>query len=252
MTAAVKPKILVTRPQPGADKTAKRLSALGIQPLVLPFTEMVKLEHHLDGVAAQSADAVVVTSANALRFADKQMLDTLKPLPVYAVGDSTKEVALNSGLTNVVSANGDAQDLIKLVGEALQPNSTIIYLCGETRTDDIERDLTKLTIDVLVVETYRTNKVSQLTHKLERLIKSHNLDGILLYSSISAHILSEIWTERMSENTAMIPISFCISDRAKTALPLALKSGAVVCAKPRDDVMIDTVVRHFQSKSLEL
>lgn len=249
MPSAEKQKVLVTRPQPGADKTAERLLALGINPLVLPFTEMVKLEHRLDDARVQSVDAVVVTSANALRFADEQMLNKLKFLPVYAVGDATRDAALAVGLSTVVSANGDAQDLVGLVTEELQPNSTIVYLCGKTRTDDIEKSLVQLSFEIVLVETYQTLKVSQLTYKLEQLLISHTLDGVLLYSSISAQILTEIWPQHARGKTHTIPMSFCISERANASLSSTLKTRAVVCAKPRDDVMIETVARYFQPKN---
>lgn len=249
MTGAVKPKILVTRPQPGADQTARRLSGLGIEPLVLPFTEMVKLVHRLDDAVLKNADAVVVTSANALRHADKRMLNKLKHLPVFTVGDATKDAALDKGLSNVVSANGDAHDLSGLVTERLKPNSSIVYLCGKTRTDDIEMNFAKAGFKIWSVETYQTIKVSQLTYKLGQLMEHHTLDGVLLYSGISAHIYSEVWSDRTAGKSIAIPMSFCISERAKATLSPALQSQVIVCSQPRDDVMIETVDTYFRSKN---
>lgn len=252
MTGAVKPKLLVTRPQPGADQTAARLSALGIEPLVLPFTEMVGIPHQLAGAASNDAVAIIVTSANALRFADEKLLNQLKHLTVYAVGDATKDAALEKNFSKVVSADGDARDLIELVSERLKQNECIIYLCGETRSDDIEIELGKLGFIITVVETYQTNKVSQLTYSLQELIEDHSLDGALLYSSISASIFGELWSQRPTRNLSVIPTIFCISERAKSALPATLQDQAIVCSQPRDDVMTETVVSYFRSENSEL
>jgi len=200
MAGALKPKILVTRPQPGADQTASRLLTRGFEPLVLPFTEMSPLAHQLDDAVVHNATAVVVTSANALRIADLPLLQRLQHLPVYSVGDATKDAALERGLTNVVSADGDARDLIALISQKLEPAASIIYLCGQTRSDDIEKELTMLGYLVPVIETYQTNKVSQLTYKMSELIYAHKLAGALLYSSISARIFDELWSSDLGTN----------------------------------------------------
>jgi uroporphyrinogen-III synthase len=252
MDGAVKPKILVTRPQLGAEKTAKRLSDLGMEPVVLPFTETVKLEQRFDEALLRNTDAVLVTSANALRHLDLRLFDLLKNRPVYAVGDSTRDVAIDMGMHNVVSANGGAPDLLKLVSNKLIVNSSIVYLCGQTRTDDVEKYLSRLGINLTVVETYQTIKVSQLTYKLKQLTKRHTLDGVLLYSGISANILGEVWPDEMDGKSTRIPMLFCISERAKISLPPAIQNQVVVCAQPRDDVMVETVEKYFRSKAQDL
>ena len=56
--------VLVTRPQPGAAETARRLLALGRTPVLAPVLEIVPLAADLpppDGI-----QAVLITSANAL------------------------------------------------------------------------------------------------------------------------------------------------------------------------------------------
>lgn len=248
MDGAVKPKILVTRPQLGAEKTAKSLSDLGMEPVVLPFTETVKLEQRFDEALLRNTDAVLVTSANALRHLDLRYFDQLQNRPLYAVGDSTRDVATDMGMHNVVSANGGAQDLLELVAERLTANSSIVYLCGQTRTDDIEKHLATLGINLTVMETYQTIKVSQLTYKMEQLLKHHTLDAVLLYSGISAHILGEAWPRELSGKPPMFPMIFCMSERTKKSLPPAIQDHVIVCAQPRDDVMVETVEKYFRPK----
>lgn len=249
MIGGGKPKILVTRPQPGADLTATRLAAVGIEALILPFTEMVTLAHQLDEIALDHTDAVVVTSANALRHTNAQLLNELKNLPVYTVGDATKDAAFELGLGNVTSANGDGSDLARLVVEKMKPNSSIVYLCGRTRTEDVELSLGNSGFEICVVETYQTNKVSQLTYNLKQLMEHHTIDGILLYSGVSAQIYSEFLLHDGIGESLVIPMSFCISERAKAALFPSQQSHAVVCAQPRDDVMIETVEAYFRPKN---
>lgn len=252
MAEAARSKILVTRPQPGAAQTASRLTDHNIETLVLPFTEMVALPHQLDDVVLENASAVLVTSANALRHADEALLRRLRHLAIYTVGDATREAALDNTFHNVESANGDARDLIKLVAREVEANASVVYLCGETRTDDIELRLGELGFTIYVSETYRTNTVSQLTYELIELLQRQPIDGVLLYSSISARIFSEHWSGGFAANSSVIPIIFCISERTKFALSPDLRKHVIVCAQPRDDVMIETVRSYYRSKNRDL
>lgn len=77
-------RVLVTRPEPDAARTAKKLEAAGYQPLCLPVSETVATGLILPDVGY---DAVAVTSANALRHAERAQLQPLLNLPLYAVGE---------------------------------------------------------------------------------------------------------------------------------------------------------------------
>ena len=66
-------RILVTRPQPGASRTMRRLQELGFEPLLLPLTETVGLPVDA-GAAGDNAVAVAITSANAVRHAPKGLI----------------------------------------------------------------------------------------------------------------------------------------------------------------------------------
>ncbi|TIW37543.1 MAG: uroporphyrinogen-III synthase, partial [Mesorhizobium sp.] len=85
-------RVLVTRPEPGASRTAQRLLDQGFQPILLPLTETVALPVDADGVA-NNAVAVAVTSANAVRHAPKEIIAALAGLPCHAVGKRTAEAA---------------------------------------------------------------------------------------------------------------------------------------------------------------
>ncbi|TIM00109.1 MAG: uroporphyrinogen-III synthase, partial [Mesorhizobium sp.] len=78
-------RVLVTRPEPGASRTAQRLEDLGFKPILLQLTETVALPVDADRVAANAA-AVAVTSANAVRHAPKEISAALAGLPCHAVG----------------------------------------------------------------------------------------------------------------------------------------------------------------------
>src|SRR3954468_16736309 len=83
-TAGSDMRVLVTRPQPGASRTMRRLRELGFEPLLLPLTETVGLPVGADA-ASDNAVAVAATSANAVRHAPKELIGALAALPCHAV-----------------------------------------------------------------------------------------------------------------------------------------------------------------------
>ncbi|HEY1223789.1 MAG TPA: uroporphyrinogen-III synthase [Brevundimonas sp.] len=106
-------RVWVTRAEPGAGRTAARLTALGFEPLVAPVLEVRPLTPVIDlsGVAA-----LAFTSINGVEaFAARQSERTL---PVFTVGDATAEAARGAGFSDVRSASGDVHALARLLADA--------------------------------------------------------------------------------------------------------------------------------------
>lgn len=106
-------RVWVTRAEPGAARTAARLTTLGFEPLVAPVLEVRPLTPVIDlsGVAA-----LAFTSINGVEaFAARQSERTLS---VFTVGDATAEAARMAGFSDVRSAEGDVHALAKLLADA--------------------------------------------------------------------------------------------------------------------------------------
>jgi len=108
-------RVWVTRAEPGAARTADRLTALGFIPLVAPLLTLAPLPAALD--AAPSPDAVAalaLTSPNGVE-AFVPLIPSFRDHPVFAVGDATAEAARAAGFTDVRSAAGDIRALARLI-----------------------------------------------------------------------------------------------------------------------------------------
>jgi uroporphyrinogen-III synthase len=91
-------KLLIVRPQPGADDSAARARAIGLDPIVAPLFETRPLRWTAPDPIG--FDAILLTSANAARLGG----EGLRPffaLPCYAVGERTAEAAQRAGFTDV-------------------------------------------------------------------------------------------------------------------------------------------------------
>ncbi len=99
--------VLVTRPPPGAEATARRLAAAGFRPVVAPFLVVRACATWLP--RADRLRAVVAASGNAVALPP-----AYHALPLLAVGHATAARARAAGFTTVHSADGDAADLVAL------------------------------------------------------------------------------------------------------------------------------------------
>src|SRR5690242_5318981 len=118
-------RVLVTRPEPGASRTARTLEAQGLHPVLLSLTETVGLPVET-GVAAKNVAASAVTSANAVRHAPKALIAALARLPCYAVGKRTAEACRAAGFLSVSEGLGDAAALADAIAADLA-GKAIVY-----------------------------------------------------------------------------------------------------------------------------
>lgn len=119
-------KLLVLRPQPGADETAARARALGLDPVVAPLFSVRPLDWTPPDPAG--FDAVMLTSASAARQASDGLAG-FKSLPCYAVGEATAAAAAESGFTDVRIGPDDGSSLLLMMAE--DEARTVFHPCGE-------------------------------------------------------------------------------------------------------------------------
>ena len=107
--------LAVLRPEPGNAATARAIEALGRRAIRLPLFRIVPLAW--DGPPATDHDALILTSANAVRQAGAA-LQAYATLPVHAVGAATAAAARAAGLHVVATGNADGRALLDAAGRA--------------------------------------------------------------------------------------------------------------------------------------
>ena len=237
-----RPRVLVTRPEPGAARTAKALQAAGLEPIILPFTEIIPKP--VPGSVARDAgtcDVVAVTSANALVHTPPNLIAALAGKPVFAVGDATAKAARDQGLTNVQSANGAADQLAVLISAATSPGARIAYLCGQVRMGELENELASAGYDPLLIATYDVQKVSCLTDEFAEMLAADHPDAIIFHSGVSAAIFdADLLALICPQHIERISF-FSISRRVAELLPASVAARIVVVQAPRDDALVEAV-----------
>lgn len=107
-------KLLIIRPEPGASASALRAHEAGLVPILLPFFEVQAVEWECPDPA--DYDALLLTSANAVRFGGAG-LESLRTLPVHAVGERTAEAARAARLDVTTVGTSDAAAAVKAASD---------------------------------------------------------------------------------------------------------------------------------------
>ncbi|MGV3579544.1 uroporphyrinogen-III synthase [Brevundimonas sp.] len=128
----------ITRAQPGAERTAERLTDLGFTPVVASLLTIRPLDIRPD---LTGIEALAFTSRNGVKaFAAGSPVPAL---PIFAVGDATAAAAREAGFTDVRSADGDLRALAALIRTegagltilhpaAAEPAGDLAALVGDT------------------------------------------------------------------------------------------------------------------------
>lgn len=226
-------RILVTRPEPGATRTAARLFAAGWRPLVIPLSEIVPLPAELP---PGDFEAVAASSANALRHAPAALLGPLLGLPLFAVGDETAAAARGAGFRDVRSSGAAATALAGDVAAATQAGARIAYLCGRVRMPALEGLLAAAHIALVAIETYDTPARLPSPADLVRL-DAEPVAAALVYSARAAEGLATLARRRGLSDTVFISISARVADRLAAIAP----GKVLIAATPDEGAMFDVL-----------
>jgi uroporphyrinogen-III synthase len=231
-------RILITRSQPNAAKTAAALRERGHEPIVAPLFEM-ELLADVDPKTGPW-DAIVLTSANGLwgivSFAhDKKW----HGLPVFAVGDVTAKAARDMRFADVTSAGGNANDLADLVAARLQPPARLLYLAGEERAGDLAETLRSKNFAVDLVVVYRFLTAQCLPQPAVAALAGV-IDAVLHFSRASAEgFLNAARGSNLLEAALTKPVHFCLSEQVAAPLRKARAARIQVAARPTQDALLE-------------
>ncbi|HKX92765.1 MAG TPA: uroporphyrinogen-III synthase [Sphingomicrobium sp.] len=187
-------RVLVLRPEPGASETVERAGEHGLEAVSIPLFKIEPLAWTAPGV--DSFDALLLTSANAVRHGGEG-LDSLRALPVYAVGPATADAAREASFEIAGVGSADIDTLLATV----DPKLRLLHLCGE------HRRATSAPHAITSVPVYRSNALPRPAG-LDRA----GADVALIHSPRAGARLAELVEHRGS--IALVAISAAAADAA--------------------------------------
>jgi len=199
--------LLVTRPEPDNEQTARLLQKGGFKVELLPLLTFQALEFDLP--APEKFAAIAVTSTNALRaLKQKDMLEDLRKIPLFAVGQKTAEQAKTLGFDDVEAASGNLSSLAGLIS-AKQLEGALFYPAARHLSGDLNSMLSGNEINVETVPVYEMKPLEKLDRRQQKMLRDGSIAAGLFYSRRSAQTFIKLCPSSAID-AARLPV-LCLS-----------------------------------------
>jgi uroporphyrinogen-III synthase len=222
-------KVLILRPQPGADETAARATALGLDSVVAPLFAVRALGWTPPDPGL--FDALMLTSASAARQAGGG-LASFSALPCYAVGEATAAAAAEAGFTDIRVGPDDGAGLLLMMAE--QGVARAFHACG---ADHLA--LGHPSIAISRVPVYAAQAAERLPDEAGQALCEGAI--ALLHSPRAARLFAALAGRRGDTRIAAIS--------ARTALAAGEGWRSVsVAPRPRDQALLELAAKLCQTE----
>jgi uroporphyrinogen-III synthase len=229
-------RVLITRPKDDAHETAALLKARGHTPIVAPLLGVNYHDRqplHLDHV-----QALLFTSANGARAFARHT--ARRDFIVYAVGSQTTEAARDAGFSAIHNADGNAEDLARVVRATADPKAgTLIHAAGAEAEGRLAAALTEAGFDVRSEVLYDIPAVTQVPEAARAALAAGTLDAVLLFSARSAQVFADC--VRAAGLSCETVIACCISETAAKPLAGLPFKTVRIAARPTQAALLDTL-----------
>jgi uroporphyrinogen-III synthase len=225
--------VLILRPQPGADETASRARALGLEPVVTPLFEVRPLAWTPPDPA--EFDTVLLTSAHAARQGGDG-LASLRALPCYAVGERTAGAARAAGFKTIRTGPSDGIALLPIM--AADGVERVFHPCGREHLD-----LDHPALAIRHEPVYATDATERLPSEAKAALDRGAL--VLLHSPRAAAVFAQL----AAPWRASISIA-AISPAAAAAAGDGWRLVAAASA-PRDEALLELAAKLCQTERVK-
>ena len=175
--------ILLTRPLEDSNELIIKFKNLGHLVSHMPVIQIEKSNYKIKDYSHYKG--IIFTSSNAIKFLDTKLLD--KKIICFCVGAATEKKALSSGFQNVISAEGNVNNLKELIFQNFNlSNGKLLYVSGEIISNDLDKDLLSNGYSVERIITYLVKPVENLDDKFVEKLKINMPEIVYVYSQNSA------------------------------------------------------------------
>jgi uroporphyrinogen-III synthase len=213
----MKLRALVTRPRNEAATLAILLAERGIEAVIEPMIEIIDRAALLPDLTG--VQAILCTSANGVRALARA--SGARGVPVFAVGDATARAAWAAGFGRVESADGNVEDLARLVAARLRPGEgRLLRVAGSEIAGDLAGRLGAAGYAVDRAVLYEARAATALSSSTAALIGCSEIELALFFSPRSAAIFARL----------AVPVAAGL--RAAAAFSISAAADAALCDLP--------------------
>ena len=207
--------ILLTRPLEDCSEMILKFRSLGHQVSHLPLINIEPLNY--EEIKFSDYKVIIFTSANAVRFLNFKDID--KKLLCFCVGSATEKKARSVGFQNVISAEGNVNNLKELVLQNFDPkDGKLIYVSGEIISFDLDQELLKEGYSIKRIINYKTNYNKKFDENFVKELKLKIPDIVYIYSQNSASSFLSFIKIYQFESLWMNTNLMCIGEKSSSIL----------------------------------
>jgi uroporphyrinogen-III synthase len=235
-------RLLVTRPEGEGERTAARLRAMGHEVWLAPLLRIEPVADLIFGSGPWGG--IAFTSVNAVRAVSSHpRLSELISLPTYTVGARTREAAVAAGFAGARSAEGDVEDLARLIAASAAAGQPLLYFAGAERAGDLAAALAPTGSAVETVIAYQARLVSDFDAEVRDAIVDGRIEAVLHYSARSAAAFLAAAEAAGLAEFARGAKHFCLSAQMAASLAAAGARDVSIAASPNENALIDLIER---------
>ena len=207
--------ILLTRPLEDCSEMILKFRSLGHQVSHLPLINVESLKY--EEIKFSDYKGIIFTSANAIKFLDFKNID--KKLLCFCVGSVTEKKARSVGFQNVISSEGNVNNLKELILQNFDPkDGKLIYVSGEIISFDLDQQLLKQGYSIQRIVNYKTNHNKKFDENFVNELKLKIPDMVYIYSQNSASSFLSFIKIYQFESLWMNTNLMCIGEKTSSIL----------------------------------
>ena len=207
--------ILFTRPLDDCAEMILKFNSLGHKVSHLPLLNISIVDYNLKDFSDYKG--IIFTSANAVKFLNLKNVD--KKLVCFCVGLATEKKARNFGFQNVITAEGNVENLKELILRNFdKKNGKLIYVSGETISVDLDKLLIGEGYNIKRIVNYRSEQNQNFDENFVKELKLNIPDIVYIYSQNSALSLLNFIKIYQMESLWMNTNLMCIGEKTSSIL----------------------------------
>ena len=207
--------ILLTRPLEDSVEMISKFNSLGHQVSHLPLLSVEKVDYK--EINFSDFKGIIFTSANAVKFLDLKKID--KKVLCFCVGNATEQKARIAGFQNVITAEGNVENLKELILQNFgQKDGKLIYISGEIISVDLDHQLIKEGYNIKRIVNYRTSHNQKFDENFVKELRLKIPDMVYVYSQNSASSFLNFIKVHQLETLWMDTNLMCIGEKTSSIL----------------------------------
>jgi len=175
--------ILLTRPLEDNREMILKFQSLGHEVTHMPLISIEGIKY--EDLNFSDFKGIIFTSSNAIKFLDTKSVD--KKINCFCVGSATEKKARSCGFQNVLSADGNVNNLKELILQNYNSsNGKLLYVSGEIISNDLDQQLISEGYNVKRIVNYSAKPVEKFNEVFIEKLKLKMPEIVYVYSQNSA------------------------------------------------------------------